>query len=139
MPKPDKDSVAYFLNDNLDFVRDKAPNLVTVAASLLPFTDAMFRTGVAYDDEDKGYLVYDICDAHLTDGVDMIAHIDEQYVRVQQILTDDDDPTNRTVLTTHYFQLPDFWEYLRTIPRGIGTYGTFVAKESISHSEEDED
>ena len=136
MPEYDSESSAYFMNSKLNFVRDKAPNLVTIAASLLPFSDTFFKEGVSVDQDGKGYLVYDICDPHLTDGVDMYAHIDENFVRVQQSVGDDED---KTVLTTHYFQLPDFWEYLRTIPRGIGAFGTFVKEHSISHTEEDEE
>ena len=136
MPELDRESTAYFMNESLEFVREKAPNLVTIAASLLPFTDSFFKSGVAFDPDGKGYLVYDICDSHLTDDIDMLAHIDENFVRVQQSVGEGDD---QVILTTHYFQLPDFWEYLRTIPRGIGAFGTFVAKKSISQTEEDEE
>lgn len=115
-------TVAKYMNGSLDFVRDRCPNLVTVAASLLPFDDAFFRNGVAGPDEVIGKaLIYDIAYPRLPEGVSMIATVSEECVHIRQVDDEDDE-----VLAVHVCSLPEFWEFLRGIPRAVGVFAQFV-------------
>jgi len=122
-----------FLNDELAFVREKCPHLVTVAASLLPFRDALVRFGTAHNEEGQATLVYDIAYPRLPDGVEMIAQIDERRVVIRQCVKEGEDHGG-DVLTVHVCDLPAFWEFLRTIPRGLDQFGQYVTAAESSRS-----
>lgn len=111
--------VAAFINSELEFVRDKCPNLVTVAASTLPFRDAFYRVGVGTNPDGKSALLFDIAANRLPPGIDMIAFVDESDVIIQQCVSEDDEEDGGDVLAEYRCDLRSFWEFLRTIPRGL--------------------
>lgn len=120
--RSDGGSPREFLNQSLEFVREKCPHLVVVAASMLPFKDAVIRHGILTDPEtgERG-LLYDLKAPCVPEGFEVIAFVSAEKVLVKQIDSDDD-----TVLSVHEFTLPMLWEYLRSLPRGISAFGSLT-------------
>lgn len=115
-----------FINGELEFVRDKCPHLVTVAASLMPFRDAFYRIGVGTSSEGESALLFDIASSHLPSGIDTIAIVDECEVVIQQCVSEDDEEDGGEVLAEYRCGLRSFWEFLRTIPRSLSAFANYV-------------
>lgn len=115
------DTLEYF-NSELEFIRDKSPNLVTVAASLMPFRDAFYRVGVGTDPDGATALLFDIVHPSLPEGFDMIAFVNECDVYITQSVTEDDEENGGDVVISHRCNIRQFWEFLRTIPRSVGAF-----------------
>ena len=110
------------VNDNLDFARDKAPHLVTVASTLLPFQDCFSRCGCCTreDDPDETMcLIYDINDPHLPSQLEEVAVISDVDVRVFTRLRENP----KHVVMENVLTLPQLWEFLRQLPRPLSVFG----------------
>ena len=112
----------HFINDHLEFVRDEAPNLALVAATLLPFRGSFYRIGICEVNGEKK-LMYDLC----TPGMDYCqveqhAIIDAHKVTIRMVDAEDGDSfTGGRVMS-----LPEFWQYMRQLPQMLHVYGHAV-------------
>lgn len=109
----------HFINDNLEFVRNEAPNLALVAATLLPFRGSFYRIGICeVNGETK--LMYDIC----TPGMDYMqveqhAIVDAHKVTLRMV----DGEDGESFKGGRVMSLPDFWQYMRQLPQMLHVYG----------------
>ena len=119
MPKVnDKPSTRELLNKKLELVRENCPNLVTVAATLIPFQDIFYRQGIGQDPStDEPFLWYHIRNHNLLPNIEMCAEVNDQEVKVKQFCGDTGD-----LVAENYGHILSFLEFLRSLPRPIGVY-----------------
>ncbi len=119
MPKVnDKPSTREFLNEKLEFVRENCPNLVTVAATLVPFNDIFYREGVGQDPStDEPFLWYHLRNHNLLPGVEMVAEVNDREVKVKQFCSD-----TGNLVAENYGHIVSFLEFLRTLPRPVDVF-----------------
>ena len=119
MPKVnDKPSTREFLNEKLEFVRENCPNLVTVAAMLIPFNDIFYRKGVGQDPSTgEPFLWYHLRNHNLLPGIEMHAEVNDQEVKVKQFCSDSGD-----LVAENYGHIVPFLEFLRSLPRSVDLF-----------------
>lgn len=112
------DTVRDHINDLLTFSRENCPHLTVIAATMLPFRDAMYRQGYMVDRDEESWLVYDIAHASTFAGCTMIAYVNGDTCYVQTV----EDETGDT-MACHQLTICQLWEFLRTIQRSVTNYG----------------
>ena len=121
----DVDNTRDFINDNLRHCREECPNLVTVAATLLPFYHCFVSIGYCVSEDDTQTLMYKIGNSFREPEVETVAEVTTDVVNVYER-----DSTDTSIVLCHYeLQIEGFWEYLRQLPRHVSNYGGFVLRE----------
>ena len=121
----DHDNTRDYINDNLKHCREQCPNLVTVAASLLPFYHCFASIGYCVSDDDTQTLLYKIGNSFREPEIETVAEVTTDVVNVYE--RDRDDAT--VVYCQYELRIEGFWEYLRQLPRHVSNYGGYVIRE----------
>lgn len=125
---PSPKHVRDFMNDELEFIRERCPSLVVVAASLLPFKDVCWRIGVASRDESApeacDVVLLDVMYPHNPPDCDTIVEVDEEQALIKCV-----DEMDGEVISVHETTLPGLWEFLRSIPRSVAGFANYIPPE----------
>jgi|MDSV01.3.fsa_nt_gb hypothetical protein len=124
-----EDDTRNFINENLRQCRENCPNLVTVAASLLPFYHCFTKTGYMINEDGTQTLSYELgtapSSAYTPSSVRTIAEVTTSVVNIYEQDVDD----SSCIYSQYELQIEGFWEYLRQLPRHVSNYGGYVLRE----------
>jgi len=114
----DNETTREFLNSQLKYVRENCPNLVTVAATLIPFRDVFYAGRIRLDPKtEEPFLWYAIRNHNLFPWLHMFAQVSDKDVIVNQFC----EKTNELVIE-HHSNLMSFVEFLRSLPRSVDAF-----------------
>ncbi len=114
----DNKTTREFLNSQLKYVRENCPNLVTVAATLIPFRDVFYGGCIYLDSKtEEPFLWYAIRNHNLLPWLLMYARVSDKDVIVNQFC----EKTNELVIE-HHSDLMSFVEFLRSLPRTVDAF-----------------
>jgi len=106
-----------YINDRLDWVRRECPNLVTVIASLLPFRDVFSLTAIHPKQPAGDYILLEIINPNLPAEITVYALLDDEDVVIKEV-----NKTTHKVCEEYRGSISDFWNFLRSLPRGVSGF-----------------